>query len=97
MPASTKAKTSSVKLDPVLSDKLASLAVLKRRAPHYLMRDAISQYVDRETMRQTAIEDAKKSWEKYQNTGRHITLDEFDAWVDRLDIDPTASIPTCHE
>ncbi len=90
-------KTLSVKLEPALSEKLATLAIMKRRAPHFLMREAISQYVERETIRQTAIEDAKKAWESYQQTGLHITLDEFDTWVNKLEADPSLAIPVCHE
>ncbi len=71
MPTANKAKTTSVKLDQALSDKLNSLALLKRRAPHYIMREAISQYVERETIRETAIRDAKKAWESYQQTASH--------------------------
>jgi hypothetical protein len=42
MTISTKSKTSSVKLDAHVSEKLSQLAILKKRTPHYLMREAIS-------------------------------------------------------
>ena len=88
MSIANKGKTTSVKLDQALSDKLTSLTLLKRRDPNCIMREAI---------RETAISDAKKAWESYKQTSSHITLNEFDAWVDRLATDNTASIPECHK
>jgi predicted transcriptional regulator len=96
MTISTKSKTSSVKLDAQVSEKLSQLATLKKRTPHYLMREAISLYVEQEHVRQKAIVDAKASWESFQETGKHITLEEFDAWVDDLEKDNNTPIPECH-
>ena len=97
MTISAKSKTTSIKLDAALSDKVASLALRRRRAPHTIMREAISQYVEREAIREAAIKDAKASWESYQQTGKHITLNEFDAWVGQLEKDPAAPMPACHK
>jgi predicted transcriptional regulator len=96
MSVSTKSKTSSVKLDAHVSERLSQLAILKKRTSHYLMREAISLYVEQEHLRQKAILEAKASWENYQETGKHITLDEFDTWVDDLEKDANAPIPECH-
>jgi predicted transcriptional regulator len=60
------------------------------------MREAISLYVEQEHVRQKAIVDAKALWESFQETGKHITLDEFDAWVDDLEKDNNTYIPECH-
>jgi predicted transcriptional regulator len=64
---------------------------------HWLMREAIEQYVTREEQRESFRQEAHDAWRDYQETGRHVTGDEADAWLAKLeaggDIDP----PKCHE
>jgi predicted transcriptional regulator len=66
MPAITKSRTSSVKIDAHASDKLSELAFVEKRTPHYLMREAISFYAKQEHIKQKAILDTKASRESYQ-------------------------------
>jgi len=88
--------TVTVKLDPSDRDRIASLATMKKRTPHYLMKEAILEYVRREEARQNFIKAADTSFEHYKETGLHITLDEFSAWVDDVQQNPDAPIPACH-
>ena len=88
--------TISVKLDPSDRDRIASLAAMKKRTPHYLMKEAILEYVQREEARQNFIKAANTSFEHYKETGLHITLDEFSAWVDDVQKNPNAPITACH-
>jgi len=86
----------TVKLDPSDRDRIASLAAMKKRTPHYLMKEAILEYVQREEARQSFIKAADTSFEHYKETGLHITLDEFSAWVDDVQKNPNAPITACH-
>jgi predicted transcriptional regulator len=88
--------TVTVKLDALDRDRIAALAALKKRTPHYLMKEAILAYVQKEEARQNFISAAEKSFEHYKETGLHITLDEFSAWVDEVQQNRAASIPACH-
>jgi len=88
--------TVTVKLDPSDRDRISSLATLKKRTPHYLMKEAILEYVQREEARQNFIQAAEASFEHYKETGLHITLDEFGAWVDDVQNNPNAPITACH-
>lgn len=88
--------TVSVKLDPIDRERIASLANVKRRTPHYIMKEAILEYVQREEARQNFIKAANASFEHFKETGLHITLDEFSAWVDDVQKNPSAPIATCH-
>lgn len=88
--------TVTVKLDPSDRERIASLATLKKRTPHYLMKEAILEYVQREEARQNFIKAAETSFEHYKETGLHITLDEFSAWVDDVQKNPDAPIIACH-
>lgn len=90
------AGTVTVKLDPSDRVRIASLASVKKRTPHYLMKEAILEYVQREEARQNFIKAADTSFKHFKETGLHITLAEFSAWVDELQKDPKAPITECH-
>ena len=97
-PASEKARAGSVfvKLDDADQARIASLATVKKRTPYYLMKEAILEYVKREEARQKFIAAAESSFEHYKETGLHISLDEFSAWVDDVQQCPGARLPECH-
>lgn len=48
----------SLKLDADLRDRLHRLAEARRRTPHWLMREAIAQFVQREEAREQLRADA---------------------------------------
>ena len=85
--------TVTIKLDSCDRDRIASLASIMNRTPHYLMKAAILEYVQREEARQNFIKAANTSFEHFKETGQHITLDEFNAWVDEVQNTPDAPIP----
>ncbi len=97
-PTVEKPRTGSVtiKLDNADRDRIASLAATKKRTPHYLMKEAILDYVKREEARQNFIAAAESSFGLYKETGLHITLDEFSHWVDKVQETPDAPLPACH-
>lgn len=99
LPAADKPRASgtvSVKLAPADLGRIASLASIKQRTPHYLMKEAILDYVRREEARQNFIKAANMSFEHYKGTGLHLTLDELDAWVDEVQSNPGKPITPCH-
>jgi predicted transcriptional regulator len=61
------------------------------------MREAIEQYVDREERREQFRQDALAAWAEYQATGLHVTGEEADAWLARLEAGEDAEPPECHE
>src|SRR6186713_3379241 len=48
----------SVKLDEKTQERMRQLAEARSRAPHYLMREAINQYLDREEARESFKQEA---------------------------------------
>ncbi len=86
----------TIKLDDVDRERIAPLASVKKRTPHYLMKEANLDYVKREEARQNFIIAAEASFVHYKETGLHISLDEFSTWVDQLQQDPGAPPPACH-
>ena len=87
--------TVSIKLDAIERERIAALASIKKRTPHYLMKEAILDYVRREEARQNFIAAAEASFAHYKETGLHVTLDEFSTWVDAVQTSPDTPMPTC--
>ena len=88
--------TVTIKLEPADRDRIAILAAMKKRTPHYLMKEAILEYVKKEEARQNFIKAAETAFEHYKETGLHITLDEFSNWVDEVQQNPDTPVPACH-
>jgi len=87
----------TIKLDAADRARLSTLAAAKKRTLHYLMEEAILEYVKKEEARQNFITAAQSSFEHYKQTGLHITLDEFSNWVDQVQHNPTEPVPQCRE
>jgi predicted transcriptional regulator len=88
--------TTSLKLDAEIKTRLQQLAQLRRRSSHWLMREAIEQYVEREERREQLRQDALAAWAEYQATGLHVTAEEADAWLARLEAGEDAEPPPVH-
>ena len=87
----------TITLDDADQDRIAFLANAKKRSPHYLMKEAILEYLEKEEARQNFIAAAESSFVHYKDTGLHITLDEFDSWVDQVQQNPNTPMPECHK
>ena len=87
----------SVKLDSELKNRLDRLAGTRRRSPHWMMREAIRQYVEREEARESFKQEAIQSWREYRETGLHLTLDETAAWLNTWGAEDETETPPCHE
>lgn len=86
----------SVKLDDELKDRIQHLAESRRRSAHWIMREAITQYVEREEKREAYLRDAQNAWEEFQRTGLHITAEEADEWLAQLAAGNDVGPPECH-
>ena len=89
--------TVTIKLDDKDRSRIANLASAKKRTPHYLMKEAILEYIKNEEARQNFIKAAESSFEHYKETGLHITLSEFSNWVDQIQDNPNAPVTECHK
>jgi predicted transcriptional regulator len=87
----------SVKLDDDLKTRVQVLAKTRQRSPHWVSREAIRQYVEREEARESFKQEALASWAAYQETGRHVTGSEARTWLSTWGSDAEADPPECHE
>ena len=91
------AKTVSVKLDADTRARVESLAEARHRSAHWVMREAITQYVEREERREAFRQDTVKAWEQYQETGLHATAAEVHDWLDSWGSENEVPTPACHK
>ena len=90
------ASTTSLKLGDDIKGRVQRLAAARRRSAHWLMREAIEQYVEREEKHEQLRQTALATWAAYQTTGLHATAEEADAWLAKLEAGEDADPPECH-
>ncbi len=86
----------AIKIDDETKARVKRLADARHRTAHWLMREAIAQYVAREEKREAFRQDTLKAWEEYRTTGLHVTAVEADAWLAQLEQGKDIEPPECH-
>jgi predicted transcriptional regulator len=86
----------AIKIDDDTKARLKRLADARHRTAHWLMREAITQYVEREEKREAFRQDTLNAWEAYRTTGLHVTADEADTWLAQLEQGIDIEPPECH-
>jgi len=92
----TAVRPVAIKIDPDIKARMQRLAEARHRTPHWLMREAITQYVEREEKREAFRQEGMQAWNDYQATGLHVTHEEADAWLAKLEAGEDAEPPVCH-
>jgi len=87
----------SVKLDDELKSRIQKLADQRQRSAHWIMCEAIRDYVDREEARESFKQEALASWTAFKETGQHLTGEEVREWLDTWGTDNETDVPPCHE
>lgn len=87
----------SIKIDDDLKNRIQHLAEAKDRSPHWIMREALREYVVREEARQQFKAEALASWAAYKETGLHLTGKETQDWLSTWGTDKETEVPPCHE
>ena len=96
MITSTPISTTTLKLDADTKNRIKRLADSRQRTAHWIMLEAIRQYADREEKHEQLRQDALNAWQEYQVTGLHVTHEEADAWLAKLEAGESAEPPECH-
>ena len=87
----------SLKISDKLKARVQRLARLRDRSAHWIMNEAIAEYIEREEARESFKKEALASWTAYQETGRHLTGQEVRAWLNTWGTQAEAELPECHE
>jgi predicted transcriptional regulator len=73
--------THGIKLDPEISARLKALGAARERSPHWLMKTAILEYLEREEAYERMKGEDMARWEHYQLTGEHVPHETVAAWL----------------
>jgi len=87
----------AIKIDEDIKARVKRLAEARHRTSHWLMREAITQYVEREEKREAFRQDTLRAWEEYRSTGRHASDEEVQTWLSSWGTDHELPAPTCHK
>lgn len=91
------AKPMSIKLDNDTQTRIKLLATARDRSPHWMMREAITQYVEREERKEAFRRDTLDAWQEFQETGLHVSLEEADKWLAGWGTETEGGAPACHK
>ncbi|MFS7243337.1 CopG family ribbon-helix-helix protein [Serratia proteamaculans] len=86
-----------IKIDEELKYRVQQIAVVRQRSVHWIIREAIREYVEREEKRETLRKDALQAWGIYQTNGKHLSHSEVDHWLASLERGDDAEIPLRHQ
>jgi predicted transcriptional regulator len=73
-----------IKLDDDTRQRLKALAEMKQRSPHWLMRRAIDDYLQREEQYEKEKAEDMARWENYLLTGEAIDNKKVKKWLKDL-------------
>ncbi len=71
-----------VKLDEETRDRLKSLGAARQRSTHWLMREAIREYLDKEETIEARNREADAAWADYRRSGGFVSHEAMAAWFD---------------
>jgi len=71
-----KTTTMGVKLGDDVRDRLKVLGIARERTPHFLMKKAIMEYLEKEETREREKQEDLKRWQQYEDTGEYLDHDE---------------------
>jgi predicted transcriptional regulator len=83
-------------IDEESQARLKRLAETRNRPSHILVREAIAQYLEREEKRDVFNQETSQAWEEFTDTGLHLTAEEADAWLAKLEQGDDLEPPECH-
>jgi len=85
-----------VRLETEIKERIAILAKSRKNSSHALMKEAIYEYVEKEEKKEKLKEEVFSTWREYQLTGLHMTEEEMDDWMIKLENGEEAELPACH-
>ena len=78
------ATSHGIKLDDQIQIRLKALAEKRDRSPHWIMKRAIEDYLNREEAYEKEKGEDMARWERYVTTGNAIDSEKVEAWLQDL-------------
>jgi predicted transcriptional regulator len=85
--------TMGVKLDEEMRERIKALAESRRRSAHWIMKEAIGQYLEREEEIEQRNRQADEAWEEYRASGQSVSHEAMDAWLSTWGTDKEGPCP----
>jgi predicted transcriptional regulator len=76
--------TLGIKLDEATRDRLKSVSQAKDRAPHWVIKTALQEYLAREEVAEQERREDEARWLHFQAEGQAIDQESVMAWLDQL-------------
>ena len=76
--------TIGVKIDARTRERLQELAEARERTPHWLVKEAIAEYLTREERVEQERREDDQRWERYVLTGEAVEHEQVRSWLEQL-------------
>ena len=94
MPDSTT-RAIVVKIDKETRERIERLAESRKRTSHWVLTEAISQYLEREEKCKSFRKAAMNAWHECQATRLHVHSDEVTAWLENWGDEDELPVSSC--
>jgi predicted transcriptional regulator len=88
-----KMTTMGVKLDEKTRTRLKALGESRDRTPHWLMKKAITDFLDQEEALEIRNQEADAALKDYQTTGQYVSHENMKIWLDTWGSDKESACP----
>ena len=76
--------TIGIKVDETVRERLRALALAKNRTPHWVLREALAEYLTREEAREKERLEDEARWNRYALTGQAVSHERVREWLEAL-------------
>jgi predicted transcriptional regulator len=83
-----------VKLDPEIRDRLERLGEIKHRSAHWLMKEAITRYLEQEEYNEQLNRETLARWQEAEQ-GKVVSHRAVSKWLDTWGTDEESDRPPC--
>jgi predicted transcriptional regulator len=84
MPSKPSTKSVALRLDDETIARLKKLGEEKDRTPHYMMKEAVERYLDKEEELAEEVRITRERWEEYCLTGEGYSQAEMEEWAEQF-------------
>ncbi len=85
--------TMGVKLNEDIKARLQALGESRERTPHWLMKKAITDFLDREEELERRNREADEALKEYQNSGQYVSHETMEIWLETWGTDKEGPCP----
>jgi len=86
----------SVDLKTDIYQRVKFLAEKRKRTSHWILREAIINYLEQEEFIEQIKNEAIEAWKHYQDTSLHVTGEEVLNWIASWGKENELEAPRCH-